>query len=120
MRYLVEMHARRLRRACDCIGLSRSVWYAPPLDWTVRDAEIIAALSRLVEAKPSRGIGKCCRLLKRSHPHWNRGDLAVPDRLQRAPPPQRPRRHDASRVSQHQNLYFRSVCLTGELTVVSG
>src|SRR5690606_6202931 len=48
-----------------------------------------------------------------------RGNLAVPDRLQRAPPPQRPRRHDAGRVPQspRQNLYFRSVRLTGELTL---
>ena len=41
------------------------------------------------------------------------------DRLQRAPTPQRPRRHDAGRVPQppRQDLYFRSVRLTGELTV---
>jgi len=71
VRYLVEVHARPLRRSCDCVGLSRSAWYAPPPDWTVRDAEIIAALARLVEAKPSRGIGKCCQILERSHPHWN-------------------------------------------------
>lgn len=71
MRYLVEVHARPLRRACDCVGLSRSAWYTPALDWTVRDAEVIAALARLVEAQPSRGIDKCCQLLERSHPHWN-------------------------------------------------
>lgn len=71
MRYLVEVHARPLRRSCECIGLSRSAWYAPPLDWTVRDAELIAVLARLVEDKPSRGFWKCCQLLKRTHPQWN-------------------------------------------------
>lgn len=71
VRYLVEVHARQLRRSCDCVGLSRSAWHAPPLDWTVRDAEIIGALARLVEAEPSRGIGKCCQILERSHPHWS-------------------------------------------------
>jgi hypothetical protein len=42
------------------VDLSKSAWYAPPLDWTVRDAELIAALARLVEQKPTRGFGKCC------------------------------------------------------------
>src|SRR5690606_7027799 len=36
VRYLAEVHARQLRRSCDCVGLSRSAWHAPPLDWTVR------------------------------------------------------------------------------------
>ena len=71
MQYLVEVHARPLRRSCACIGLSRSAWYAPPLDWTVRDAELIAALARLVEDKPSRGFWKCCQILARTHPEWN-------------------------------------------------
>jgi putative transposase len=71
VRFLVEVHARPLRRSCECVGLSRSAWYAPPLDWTVRDAEVIAALARLVEAKPSRGFDKCCQILERTHPQWN-------------------------------------------------
>jgi putative transposase len=71
VQYLVQVHARPLRRSCEYIGLSRSAWYAPPLDWTVRDAELIAALARLVEAKPSRGYWKCCQALERSHPQWN-------------------------------------------------
>ena len=45
MQYLVEVHARPLCRSCECVGLSRAAWYAPPLDWTVQDAELIAALS---------------------------------------------------------------------------
>lgn len=53
------------------VDLSKSAWYAPPLDWTVRDAELIAALARLVEQKPTRGFGKCCQLLEKTHPHWN-------------------------------------------------
>lgn len=71
MRFLVEVHARPLRRSCEMVDLSRSAWYAPPLDWTVRDAELIAALAKLVEQKPSRGFGKCCQLLEKTHPHWN-------------------------------------------------
>ena len=37
----------------------------------MRDAEVIAALARLVETKPSRSIDKCCQILEKSHPHWN-------------------------------------------------
>ncbi|MGO4549478.1 IS3 family transposase [Lysobacter sp. 2RAF19] len=71
VRFLLETQGRPLRRACDCVGLSRSAWYAPPADWTVRDAALIAALARLVEAKPARGYGKCCQILNKSHPQWN-------------------------------------------------
>jgi putative transposase len=51
--------------------MSRSAWYARPLDWTVRDAELIAALARLVEDRPSRGYWKCRQRLSRTHPQWN-------------------------------------------------
>ena len=67
----MKVHARSLRRSCECVGLSRSSWYAPPIDWTVRDDELIAALIKLVESKPNRGYWKCCQLLGRSHPQWN-------------------------------------------------
>lgn len=71
MQYLVQVHARPLRRSCECVGLSRAAWYRPPNNWTVRDAEIIAALARLVEARPSRGFWKCCSLLRRERAGWN-------------------------------------------------
>ena len=71
MRYLIEVHARPLRRSCACVGLARAAWYAPPLDWTVRDAELIAAIARVVEARPSRGFWKCCDVLRRTRPDWN-------------------------------------------------
>lgn len=37
----------------------------------MRDAELIAALASLIEARPSRGFWKCRAFLRRSHPHWN-------------------------------------------------
>lgn len=37
----------------------------------MRYAEVIAALAKLIEQKPSRGFGKCCQLLEKTHPHWN-------------------------------------------------
>jgi len=71
VRFLVELHARPLRRSCEMVDLSKSAWYAPPLNWTLRDAELIAALGGLVEQQPTRGFGKCCQLLAKTHPHWN-------------------------------------------------
>lgn len=71
MRYLVEVHTRPLSRSCDCVGLSRAAWYQPPVHWTVRDAEIIAALAEVVENRPSRGFWKCCKVLRRARPDWN-------------------------------------------------
>src|SRR5690606_7990468 len=69
--YLVEVHARPLRRSCECVGLSPAAWYRPPLDWTVRDAELIAALAELVEDHPGWGFWKCCKFLRRRWPEWN-------------------------------------------------
>src|SRR5690606_33956631 len=71
VRYLVEVHTRPLSRSCDCVGLSRAAWYQPPVHWTVRDAEIIAALAEVVENRPSRGFWKCCKVLRRARPDWN-------------------------------------------------
>jgi len=53
------------------VSLSRSAYYRAPADWTVRDAEIIAALAQLVEGKPSRGFWKCRQQLRRQRRPWN-------------------------------------------------
>ena len=55
-RYLVEQHQLPISRPRQCVGLHRSAWYRIPADWTARDAEVIAALARLVEGRPSRGF----------------------------------------------------------------
>ena len=67
----MQVHARPLRRSCDCVWLSRAAWYVPPLDWTVHDADLIAALARLVEDRPSRGFWKFSTMLRRQRPDWN-------------------------------------------------
>lgn len=41
------------------------------MHWTVRDAQVIAALASLVEGRPSRGFWKCRKLLKRQGRPWN-------------------------------------------------
>ena len=64
-RYLVEHHHLSIACSCRCTGLSRSAYYRVPDHWTVRDAQLIAALAALVEGRPSRGFWKCRKLLKR-------------------------------------------------------
>jgi len=71
VQHLVQVHARPVRRSCVCAGLWVAAWYRPPLDWTVRDAEVIAELSNLVHKHPSRGFWKYRKHLRRSRPEWN-------------------------------------------------
>lgn len=86
MRFLLEEHQRPLRRSCECVGLSRAARYRPPLHWTVRDAEIIAALAKRVEDRPARGFWKGYALLRRMQPGWHhkRVDKAMRLNLRRA------------------------------------
>ena len=58
-------------KSCACVGLSRSAYYRAPQHWTVRDAPVIAALAKLVEARPSRGFWKCRKLIRRQGQPWN-------------------------------------------------
>jgi putative transposase len=60
-----------IRRACACVCLCRSAYYRRPLHWTVRDAEVIAALAKLVEGHPNRGFWMCRKQLRRQHKPWN-------------------------------------------------
>lgn len=60
-----------IRNACACIGLSRSAWYKPLVDWVARDREIIEALSELADNKPGLGFWKLYRRLRRSGHDWN-------------------------------------------------
>jgi len=67
--YAIEAHGVSLRRACRCVGLSRSVWeYTPhPRD----DTPVIEALTRLAERHPSFGFRKLYVLLRRAGNVWN-------------------------------------------------
>ena len=53
-----ETFGLSVRRGCRCVGLSHGAYYRQPLDWMVRDAEIIEALNGLVEAHPRWGFWK--------------------------------------------------------------
>ena len=70
-RFLVGEHELSVARACRCVGLTRLAFYRLPPHWTVRDAQVIAALASLVEGRPNRGFWKCRKLLRRLGVPWN-------------------------------------------------
>jgi putative transposase len=53
-----ETHGVSVVRSCDAVGLARSAYYLAPINWQVRDADVIAALNELVEAHPRGGVWK--------------------------------------------------------------
>jgi putative transposase len=67
----VTEHRISVIRACGCVGLSCSAYYQEPVSWIVRDAEIVAALARLIEERPSQGVWKCCQRLRLEGFGWN-------------------------------------------------
>ena len=71
MTYLTEKHPLSIRRACTAIGLSRSAWYRPLVDWLERDRPIAEALGALAEQKPGLGFWKRYRRLRRQGYAWN-------------------------------------------------
>ena len=71
MDYLVGTCELSLRKACVAVGLSRSAWYRPLVDWLARDRPIAEALSTLAEKKPGLGFWKLYRRLRRLGHRWN-------------------------------------------------
>lgn len=69
MALLRSEHGFSERRACEAVGLSRSVArYAPRPD---RDEEVIAMVLELAERFPERGFGKLFRMIRRRGRRWN-------------------------------------------------
>ena len=71
MKYLTEGHGLSVRKACQAVGLSRSAWYQPVVDWLERDRPIAEALVALAEQKPGLGVWKLYRRLRRQGYRWN-------------------------------------------------
>lgn len=53
------------------MGLTRSTYYHAPVDWQVRDANVIEALTELVEAHPRWGVWKYIARLRAVGHVWN-------------------------------------------------
>lgn len=71
MAHLTESCNLSIRRACASVGLSRSAWYRPAVDWVTRDESITEALGALAEKKPGLGFWKLFRRLRRKGHKWN-------------------------------------------------
>lgn len=69
--FMNEAHGLSVTRSCGCAGLSRAAYYDEPLDWVIRDAEIIAALNALVDAHPRWGFWKYVDALRQRGMGWN-------------------------------------------------
>ena len=71
MQHLNQHHELSIRRACSAVGLSRSAWYRPAMDWLERDRALAEALLTLAEQKPGLGFWKLYRRLRRAGHDWN-------------------------------------------------
>ena len=69
--YLVSTHELAVVRACRSVGLSKSAYYEPPIDWVSRDRELIEALRSLADSHPRRGFWKYYKMLRRAGRAWN-------------------------------------------------
>ena len=58
-------------RACRSVGLSKSAYYEPPIDWVSRDRDLIEALRSLADSHPRRGFWKYYKMLRRTGRTWN-------------------------------------------------
>jgi putative transposase len=71
VRFLLDEHRLSIRKACNSIGLSRSKWYRPVVDWLERDRSVAEALNALADSKPRLGFWKLFSRLRRMGHDWN-------------------------------------------------
>jgi putative transposase len=69
--FMSEAHGLSVTRSCGCVGLSRAAYYCEPLDWVIRDAEIIEVLTALVDTHPRWGFWKYVDALRHRGMGWN-------------------------------------------------
>ena len=64
-------HGLSIVRACQVARLSRAAYYKPEANWSVRDAEVIAALQAIVAMEQRWGFWKCHDRLRAQGYVWN-------------------------------------------------
>jgi len=69
--YLIEEHQLSKVKAFRVVGLSRSAYYKPRVDWAQRDAEIVSALNEIVETMTRWGFWKCFNSIRADGKNWN-------------------------------------------------
>ena len=71
MHYLVDEHKLSKAKACKVIGISRSAYYKPRVDWSAKDAEVVDSLNEIVEFRSRWGFWKCFHRLRADGKTWN-------------------------------------------------
>lgn len=71
MTYLVTEHNLSVQKSCKSIGLSRAAYYRSTTAAGDRDAEVIAAISGVLEKHARWGFWKCYKALRRTKHTWN-------------------------------------------------
>ena len=66
-----ERHGVSIVRGCTALKVARSAYYQTPVDWQVRDQEIIDVLNQLVQQHPRWGIWKYLARLRTLGHTWN-------------------------------------------------
>lgn len=68
---MVSEHRLSRSKACKIVGLSRSALYKPTVDWTAKDAPVIAVLNEIVSKRSRWGFWKCFHRLRGDGYGWN-------------------------------------------------
>lgn len=71
MDYLIDEHKLSKAKACKVMGLSRSAYYKPRVDWSAKDAEVVDSLNEIVESRTRWGFWKCFHRLRADGKAWN-------------------------------------------------
>ena len=71
MDYLIDEHKLSKAKACKVMGLSRSAYYKPRVDWSAKDAEVVDSLNEIVEFRTRWGFWKCFYRLRADGKTWN-------------------------------------------------
>jgi putative transposase len=91
-------HELSVVRACGAVGLSRTAYYRPPQDRTLRDGAVIDALQQVVERQGRWGFWKCYDRLRLDGRRWNHKRVHRVYRALRLNLPRRTRRRVPRRV----------------------
>ena len=68
---MTDEHQLSKAKACQLVGLSRSTLYKGRVDWSERDAPVIAALNKIIKKRGRWGFWKCYHRLRADGYPWN-------------------------------------------------
>ena len=67
----MKEHELSIARSCRCVRLSRASYYRAPINWAVRDAEVIEVMNGLVDEFPRGGFWKYYDTMRLRGYGWN-------------------------------------------------